>query len=197
MSYVFQSTSENHPSLHTPDQKAVLPAMLLFLHRGAAGLASTEQQRSRGREREREEGRRGSDRLPLLVRSIPSPDLCRPLSLHTKSTEIGGGDVGEHRGTLQSVTLFTSVPNPSLPSCPLQRTPKTQQKRSNSHFFLLDFSDRLFSDFSPLSDLSERSGFSAFSARSPRSERSPPRSDLLSALLPSRRVPSSVDEVVG
>ena len=117
MSYVFQSTSENHPSLRTPDQKAVLPDMLLFLHRGAAGRASTEQQRSRGRERERQEGRRGSDRPPLLVRSIPSPDLCHPLSLHTKSTEIGG-DVGELRGTLQSVTLFTSVPNPSLPSCP-------------------------------------------------------------------------------
>lgn len=74
------------------------------------------------------------------------------------------------------------------------------------HFFLPDFSERFASDFPPRSDLSDRSPLSlsfsfslsfslSLSARSIRSE--PPRSDRLSALLPSRRVPSSVDEVVG
>lgn len=73
------------------------------------------------------------------------------------------------------------------------------------HFFLPDFSER----FPPRSDFSDRSPFSlsfsisfslslsALSMRSARSERSAPLSDLLSALLPSRRVPSSVEEVVG
>lgn len=79
------------------------------------------------------------------------------------------------------------------------------------HFFLPDFSERFPSDFPPRSDLSDLSplslsfsfsrsfsfSLSACSIFSARSERSPPRSDLLSALLPSRRVPSSVDEVVG
>ena len=74
-----------------------------------------------------------------------------------------------------------------------------------AHFFLPDFSER----FPPRSDFSDRSPFSlsfsisfslslsALSMRSALSERSPPLSDLLSALLPSRRVPSSVEEVVG
>lgn len=97
---------------------------------------------------------------------------------------------------------------PRLPSgvhTLLKRRPVGAQ----THFFLLDFSERLpprsdLSDLSPLSfsfssffSFSFSFSFSARSMRSARSERSPPRSDLLSALLPSRRVPSSVDEVVG
>lgn len=77
--------------------------------------------------------------------------------------------------------------------------------RHPAHFLLPDFSERFDSDFPPRSDLSERSPLSfsfsisksAGSIRSPQSERSPPRSDRLSPLLPSSRVTSSVDEVVG
>lgn len=84
-------------------------------------------------------------------------------------------------------------------------TLQSQLISRHAHFFLLDFSERFASDFPPRSDFSDRSplslsfsfSFSARSIRSTRSDRSPPRSDLLSALLPSLRVPSSVDEVVG
>lgn len=129
--------------------------------------------------------------------------VCHFPSKHNRFVDSVGG--GEKEG---GVHYQSMAPPPTRSSYASMRP-----IRHPGHFFLPDFSERFASDFPPRSDLSDRSplslsfsfslslsfsfSLSALSIRSARSERSPPRSDLLSPLLPSRRVPSSVDEVVG
>lgn len=128
----------------------------------------------------------------------PGQSFCPLCPFPSKCSRVADGvGSGEKKGA------FTTSQQPVLPS--VVHDTVNQTSFHCGHFFLPDFSER----FPPRSDFSDRSPFSrsfsisfsfslsALSMRSARSERSPPFSDLLSNLLPSRRVPSSVEEVVG
>lgn len=139
--------------------------------------------------------------LPVLWVSLHQSfcPVCHFLSKHILFVDsVGGGETegGVHYQSEAPPPIQSSYASiPTDPICHL------------AHFFLPDFSERFASVFPPRSDRSDLSplslsfsfsfSFSARSSLSARSVRSPPRSNLLSTLLPSRRVPSSVDEVVG